>query len=797
MIFRDHAPKLYQNGFSIFWANGKRPTLPGWQNYRDHQATEPEFESWLDQKPDMNIGIPMGPYNGMVAVDIDFGELFEYPENHEILNIWAEHIRELLPYSPLYRKGKKFYAAYFRYSGQTGGPFEVNGVKVGDFITAGQTIIPPSVHPETHAPYEWITDHALADYDREELQDVLTDFTDLDFTKFKAALSTFITLDAVPRKPDPVKQRKPRAAGTASPGGIGRNNELKKPTLRLFDLGYSVSDAVEELLQIDRETYGENALFSDAAEFPHSLCYPHDRAMKYVTGMFKTATASRKKSGEPMPVPREDRVSKPKPVEQEGPPDWHDEIPLPEAEFSQTPVDHQYPSLADGFHVYDRETEKWVPQYDELSRYVSDEMGLRFRNGYCYIFETTHFVQITDDQVRLLIDGLTLRGRTPQTIQNFFKACVYKCTRPASAFEQPEGFLNCANGILKISDRTLTPHTKDVFFNYVLPHPYDATATCDKWKLFLFETFNGSIPLSDLIGEMFGYVIQGGTPWLHKAFFLVGSGRNGKGVVSEVLKALIGSKNFSAVPIQKLEKEFSAVMIDGKLANIVTELSTEAAQSDIFKTVVAGEAITVSEKNKPQYLLTPHARTIILANQFPRFNDASVGVVDRLCMIPFDNYIAEDKRDPLLATKLIAEISGVLNWALDSLDALRIRGHLPKVEKVTEKLTDYRFESDSVFAFFSSFFISDAEIEISVKIGDVFSDYSDWCIAEGRKPKAKSHFSSSLSALIRAFYQTHLTLPHPIETKPHGYVTFTGRFKFAKVPVIKNDFKIVRPYPNS
>lgn len=798
MIFRDYAPQLYKNDFSIFWAKGKRPLETNWQSYRDHQPSEEIFDLWLERHPNENIGLPMGPFNGCVAFDLDFGKLFDYSENHAVLNQWAELIANLLPVSPFTRRGRKFWAKLYRFSGQLGGSFSVNGVPIGDFITQGQIIIPPSIHPDTGEPYVWTGGCDLKDFGRDTFQDMLQPFTEIDFVKFKAELALVIKPEMITTWPE-IKKRE-TATGVKSTGE-GRNNDLKREAGRLFDLGFSDTDAAVELIAIDQELFGANALFSDASEFKREKT-PESRASRFTANMFKAFSRAREKSGEAMPVPRNDRVSRPKAKSEhyeprgftqvaysDEPPDWHDEIPHPEAEYVSTTDDILYPSMVDGFHVYDRRTEKWIPQFEELAQYMKNELGLRFRNGYCFIFDQTHFVQISDDQVRQRIDQLTLRTRGPTVVQNFFKATVYKCTLPKSAFESPDGFLNCANGVLRISDRMITPHSKAVFFNYVLPHAYDASATCDKWKLFLFETFNGNLSLSDLIAEMFGYVIEGGNPWLHKAFFLVGSGRNGKGVVSEVLKALIGRENFSAVPIQKLEKEFSAVMLDGKLANIVTELSTEAAQSDIFKTVVAGEPITVSEKNKPQYLLIPHCRTVILANQLPRFNDPSTGVVDRLCIIPFDNYIAEDKRDPQLASKLIAEISGVLNWTLDGLASLHARGHLPQVEAVSEKLTEYREESDSIYAYFAANFVDNSDHERHVRMVDLYPFYESWCSAEHRNPKSLIAFGRGIAEFMRKHPKSLTWNP----TKPGNKVAFKGYFRFEGTPVILQPYSAKKP----
>lgn len=49
----------------------KRPLLPSWKEYQERRATPDEIRSWVEQWPDMNLGLVTGRVSGVVAVDID------------------------------------------------------------------------------------------------------------------------------------------------------------------------------------------------------------------------------------------------------------------------------------------------------------------------------------------------------------------------------------------------------------------------------------------------------------------------------------------------------------------------------------------------------------------------------------------------------------------------------------------------------------------------------------------------------------------------------------------------------
>jgi len=101
----------------------------------------------------------------------------------------------------------------------------------------------------------------------------------------------------------------------------------------------------------------------------------------------------------------------------------------------------------------------------------------------------------------------------------------------------------------------LLPHSYKYMFKYCSPVEYSPTAECPLWEKFLMEVFNNNIELYDLAQRLFGYIIIGGRPFLHRAFCLYGNGRNGKSTFLDVLKAVLGKESYSVVSMAKLDKE--------------------------------------------------------------------------------------------------------------------------------------------------------------------------------------------------------------------------------------------------
>ena len=98
--------------------------------------------------------------------------------------------------------------------------------------------------------------------------------------------------------------------------------------------------------------------------------------------------------------------------------------------------------------------------------------------------------------------------------------------------------------------------------------------------------------LQAIIAEYFGSIfISKKVMKFEKALFLYGSGSNGKSVLFDIIKALIGNHNFSSYSLESLTKsEYTRAMIQDKLLNYSSELSSNL-NLDMFKTLISSELV--------------------------------------------------------------------------------------------------------------------------------------------------------------------------------------------------------------
>jgi P4 family phage/plasmid primase-like protien len=426
----------------------------------------------------------------------------------------------------------------------------------------------------------------------------------------------------------------------------------------------------------------------------------------------------------------------------------------------------EFPTKESGFFRREMNSKKQmvdVPDFVDFSKWMAFSRNLKANDAFNFFYEDGYYKRATNLELKNITQALVKENTPPYLIAQFLEAARTYNYVSRNHLVEPSGFINLANGVLDVRNKKLSEHSPEFFFKYKLPHEYIEGAECPEWLKFLERTFEGNQELVDVCAEIFGYVLLGGEPFLHKAFVLSGEGRNGKSTFLDVLKYMVGRTNYSSIPVSQLDKPFSVVMADGMLANIVGETTAKEINSEAFKTAVSGEDLIASQKGMPEYPLAFNARLILACNKLPHVGDATTGSHEKFFILPFNRYIQEQERIALYARRyLFSEISGVINWSLRGLDRLILRGQLPKIQAVIEQNSELREDIDSVFSWMKERFdLSEQENRpiSTVKIRNLYPNYETWCATERRNPIGPRQFSRRIAAEVRKYTNLRVTWP--------------------------------------
>lgn len=261
-------------------------------------------------------------------------------------------------------------------------------------------------------------------------------------------------------------------------------------------------------------------------------------------------------------------------------------------------------------------------------------------------------------------------------------------------------YLNLENGMLNLDTFEFCSHDPLFYSSIRIPIVFDPEAKCPKFEAFLKQVFQGDTERIANVQEAMGDGLENKNR-TQKAYFLYGTGSNGKSVLAEVLTHLYGKQNVASVPLDKLDTRFGFQNLPGKIANISTENELRAFDTQNFKAITGGDFVEVEQKYKTAFSLKLICTLFILTNQLPPTKDTSYGYIRRIRAIPFDvkfkhqeessessseNNVQVANRN--LVNELLEELEGILIFALEGLKRLKENNYELTSSKACDALLD-------------------------------------------------------------------------------------------------------------
>lgn len=188
------------------------------------------------------IGLCVGPASGICCIDIDTESVELY-----------EKIVQTIQHSPSGKVGKKGCTFFYRLPATIPNQ-QIKTVKFRDgsmvefFFNGKQTLIPPSIHPETKQPYKWYGEPLSPDYDIDYLPVFDTSIIDAVEALSKGLSPEF-------------------AIRTCASPVAGRNLTLQRQCAILIANRVETLVAISQLVQYDKDHNKGNELFLDKSDF--------------------------------------------------------------------------------------------------------------------------------------------------------------------------------------------------------------------------------------------------------------------------------------------------------------------------------------------------------------------------------------------------------------------------------------------------------------------------------------------------------------------------------------------------
>jgi putative DNA primase/helicase len=380
-----------------------------------------------------------------------------------------------------------------------------------------------------------------------------------------------------------------------------------------------------------------------------------------------------------------------------------------------------------------------VDKFNGLLHYVNHE-PYSYKDGHWPMLDEQ--VDVTQVIAHYLGEGVSRCGI------NELLFLVQTFQANAEAAVTPDLNLLCLlNGTLDLRTGELIEHRPEHNLKCQINCIWDPSEPCYRWDQFLDEIVDGGPDCNEklqLLQEWFGYCLIPDNSQ-HKFLWLVGAGGNGKSVLLDVLRHLVGPSNVSDAHIERLGDKGVRAELENKLVNISAEMGAEATIADGYlKSIVAGDFIEAERKFKDSFSFRPTVRLVGSTNHLPRLLDLSDGFFRRAMILQFNRQFLDGERDTKLTEKLVAELPGILAWAVEGLKNLRKRGYFVIPSSSIEALNQYRLDSDPERMYFDECLVEDPTGE-GMTPNSLYADYVEWCRRSGHRAKSKINFGKRLS----------------------------------------------------
>jgi putative DNA primase/helicase len=314
----------------------------------------------------------------------------------------------------------------------------------------------------------------------------------------------------------------------------------------------------------------------------------------------------------------------------------------------------------------------------------------------------------------------------------------------------------CSNGLLHLPARRLHPHDPAFFTVNARDFDFDPDACCPEFLRFLDDLWDGDQDSIAALQDWFGYTLTSDTRQ-HKMLMLVGPKRGGKGTIGRVLTALLGPDNVCSPTLSSLGTNFGPWQLIDKQVAIIADarLSGRADQHMIAERMlsISGEDLqTIDRKFKEPWTGRLAVRFMVLTNELPRIADASTALPSRFIILPlWRSFLGCE--DHGLTDRLLAELPGVLNWALDGWQRLNARGRFVQPESGTELVQELEDLASPINTFIRERCIVAPGKE--VRVDTLFDAWKAWCEAQGRDhPGTAQTFGRDLRAAAPGIKRT-------------------------------------------
>lgn len=617
----------------------KSAFFEGWQRLARSPYDASSLNQYVNKYGERNIGLATGTLIGdgmqLVAIDVDHPDFLKYVES-------------AMPFTLSGKKGKKGLTWFaLAPKDMQNKKLQSKGAMIVEVLANGcQTVLPPSIHPDTNEPYHWIG-IPLYEADLRSLP-VINDGFVLEMQSIINGSGQYFIGGKLDNGEELSGINEMQWMGVG--GGGSTYDSRLRCIAHMVGTGWNDDDIIARIRRAQQE-----AVERAGEEFNWPDC--ERETQQQINDARKKGFDNPAKGGRSK-IPTE-RM-------------W--------AEWLKTQYDNPV-CYADKVYIYREEAEEEPGGY--FGEIPIKSLDAKIANT---------FEVATKPKIRTAVDT--------------FCSLVYR----EKFGKNGEDYVCLANGTLRVSTMCLVDPSPEHELIYRLNVNWNPTATCPQYDAFLEWAFGGDAKSIQCWNEFCGLSLVDNMSYQKAMFLLGEGANGKSTLANLLVQIHHRSVIANVPITELDDERKVTSLVGKLLNISTEQSRITSITDNIFKLIVGGDPIVVRRLySEAENNIQLKVRFLSLANELPPLSDNSEAMRRRLLILKCPNTIPEGKRDASLLSKLLAEKSGILRKWVESLRALNSRGFFEIPQISDEIVNEYTSSSDPVFLWSRSRLIKDDE----------------------------------------------------------------------------------------
>lgn len=218
-----------------------------------------------------------------------------------------------------------------------------------------------------------------------------------------------------------------------------------------------------------------------------------------------------------------------------------------------------------------------------------------------------------------------------------------------------------------------------------------------------------------------------------------------------MIRRLLGDRNVCGPTLANMGEQFGLSTLIGRSAAIIADArisgrTDTALVAERLLSISGEDTLSIPRKYLPDWTGKLATRFLLTTNELPRIEDASGALASRFVVLMLtQSFYGREDHD--LLDRLVPELPGILNWALEGWDRLYARNRFVQPEASLELIQQLEDLGSPI----SAFLREQCEVGNGYEVAQpkLFEAWKHWCDQNGReKPGTVQTFGKNLRAAL-------------------------------------------------